>query len=348
MSNKAGVSLVINVAPPDLPTAKHTLPHQLRQWAKQVDEIRLVLDLHQSVGKYAEGWEGRLPGIQRLLEDCCTEHAHARIVEVDYRPTEVERLRDVFFDCRNFPAKDVLGGPFYPYFFALDAASNDYVLHTDADMMFGGGSQTWISEAIELLKDRSDVLVCSPLPGPPAADGQLRSQTLEREPFNSLAFRAHRVSTRIMFTDMRRFHSRIGRVTVTRPPLRAWLRAIMDGNPPWENFETIYSRAMVERGLVRIDFVGDSPGMWSVHPPYRSPLFYERLPSLIKEIESGQIPEAARGHHDVHDSMVDWTSARRLTDPLWRRAVKHQRLFRRNVTGRLRNAGTPGVGSFPG
>ena len=57
-------------------------------------------------------------------------------------------------------------------------------------------------------------------------------------------------------------------------------------NPPWESFETIYSRAMAEHGLVRIDFLGDSPGMWSVHPPYRSPLFYERLPCLIEEIEN--------------------------------------------------------------
>ena len=60
----------------------------------------------------------------------------------------------------------------------------------------------WIEEAIDLLRDRSDVLIASPLPGPPAADGQLRSQTLEREPFSSPAFRAHRVSTRIMLVTL--------------------------------------------------------------------------------------------------------------------------------------------------
>lgn len=338
MSDKAGVSLVVNVAPPDLPTAKHTLPHQLRQWGAQVDEIVLVLDLHQSVGKYAEGWAERLPGIKQLLDDCCSEHAHARTVEVDYRPSVVERVRDRFVDGTDFPAKDVLGGPFYPYFFALDSASHDYLLHTDADMMFGGGSQTWIAEAIELLDARPDVLICSPVPGPPATDGELRSQKLEREPLNCLAYRAHWVSTRIMFMDMRRLRSRIGRVTVTRPPARAWLRAVVDGNPPWENFETIYSREMTEHGLVRIDFLGDSPGMWSLHPPYRSSLFYDRLPALIEEVEAGRIPDAARGHHDVHDSMVDWSDARRLINPLWRRAARHQRLFVSNVTRTLRNA----------
>jgi hypothetical protein len=337
MSDSVSVSLAINVAPPDLPTATHTLPHQLRQWGKQVDEIVLVLDLHQSVGKYAEGWKERLPGIRRLLDDCCSEYPHARAVEVDYDPAVVSRIRQVFIDGPDLPAKDLLGGPFYPYFFALDAVTNDYVLHTDADMMFGGGSQTWIAEASELLRNRPDVLICSPLPGPPAADGKLRSQMLEREPANSLAFRAHWVSSRIMFTDMRRFYGRVGPVAVTRPSFRGWLRAVVDGNPPADNFETIYSAAMSERGLMRIDFLGESPGMWSVHPPFRSQLFYERLPWLIKAIESDDIPEAARGHHQVHDSMVDWASARRLTDPAWRRAVRHQRLLMRNVTRRLRS-----------
>lgn len=338
MTEQSGVTLVVNVAPPDLPTAKHTLPHQLRQWGKQVDEIVFVLDLHQSRGKYAEGWEERLPGIQRLLEDCCAEHAHARTIEVDYSPVIADRIRVAFLADDHFPAKDLLGGPFYPYFFALDAARHNYVLHTDADMMFGGGSQTWVAEAVQLLRDRPDVLVCSPLPGAPTANGRLRSQSLEPEPYSSQAFRAHRVSTRIMFTDMRRFHSRLGQVRLSRPPFRDWLRAVVDGNPAWDNFETIYSRAMVDRGLVRIDFLGSSPGMWSVHPPYRSELFYQRLPALIEEVESGQIPEAARGHHDVHDSMVDWTGARRQIQPVWRRAVKHQKLLVRNVTGRLRSA----------
>ena len=338
MSSNAGVTFVINLAPPDLPVAQDTLPHQLRQWGSQVDEILLVLDLHQSNGKYGEGWEGKLPSMRRLLEDCCKKYPHARSLEVDYSPAVNERLGVKFFDGSPLPPKAYLGGPFYSYFFGLDAVSHDYVLHADSDMMYGGGSQFWIDEAIELLRERPDVLFCSPLPGPPTDDGELRSQTLAREPYTSLAFRAHQVSTRIFFTDMQRFRNRMAGLTVTRPPCVAWLRAVIDGHPPRLDFETIYSRAIVARGFVRVDFLGDSPGMWSVHPPYRSPLFYERLHSLIEEIESGQIPEAARGHHDVHDSMVDWTSARRLTDPLWRRAVKHQRLLTRNVAGRLRNA----------
>ena len=338
MSESADVTLLINLAPSDLPHARHVLPHQLRQWAMQVEEIVLVLDLHQSSGRYAEGWHERLPGMRRLLDDCCAMYSHARTVEVDYSPAAARRLAARFFDGHPVHAKDWQGGPFYSYFFGLDSVGYDYVLHMDADMMYGGGSQTWVAEGVQLLRERPDVLTCSPLPGPPTADGQLRSQTLQRERMSSLAFRTDHVSTRIFLMDMQRFYSQMVPLPIMRPPLRRRLVGIIDGNPPWWGGEGILSHVMVEQGLVRIDFLGRFPGMWSVHPPYRSPLFYDRLPALIAEVESGRVPDAQRGHHDVHDSMVDWTSARRLATPTWRRALKHERLFVNNVRRRLRSA----------
>jgi hypothetical protein len=335
MSVTADVTLQINLAPSDLPHARYTLPHQLRQWAGQVDEIVLVLDLHQSSGRYAEGWHERLPGMRRLLDSCCAQYSHARAVEVDYSPAVAQRLATKFFGGHPIHTKDWQGGPFYSYFAGLDAVSNDYVLHMDADMMYGGGSQSWVAEGIQLLRDQQDVLICSPLPGPPTVDGELRSQTLQREPSASLAFRTNHISTRIFLIDMQRFYSRMVPLPILRPPLRRRLVGIIDGNPAWWGGEGILSHVMVERSLARIDFLGSPPGMWSVHPPYRSAIFYERLPALIEEVESGRVPDEQRGHHDVHDSMVDWTSARRLVTPAWRRALKHQRLFVNNVRGRL-------------
>ena len=113
---------------------------------------------------------------------------------------------------------------------------------------------------------------------------------------------------------------------------RIW-QALAEGNPPYDLPEVIFSRAMSEHGLVRIDFLRSDPGMWSIHPPFRSQLFYDLLPTLIQQIEAGEIPEAQRGDHDMNDSMVDWSSARK---PLWKRAAKHLKLVqpRGNSTGR--------------
>src|SRR5438874_10221326 len=47
---RRAVTLQISLAPNDLPHAVHTVPHQLRQLAGQVDEIDPTLDLHRSGG----------------------------------------------------------------------------------------------------------------------------------------------------------------------------------------------------------------------------------------------------------------------------------------------------------
>jgi hypothetical protein len=187
-----------------------------------------------------------------------------------------------------------------------------------------------------LLTERDDVLVCSPLPGPPARDGELTSQTLQREPFRSLAYRADGLSSRLFMMHLPRFHERIGALPLAPLSRRRHWQAVLDGNPPFDLPECIWTQTMAEHGMVRVDFLGDDDGMWSIHPPYRSPLFYQRLPSLIRAVEVGDLPEAQRGDYDLNDSMIDWTSARMSR---WQRLVKHQRLLVQTVSAKVK----PGV-----
>jgi hypothetical protein len=332
MSPQSGVSLQISLAPTDLAHASHILPHQLRQWASQVDEVLLVLDLHQSAGRFSDGWREQLAGLRHLMDECCAEYAHARTLDVDYSPGAARNVASTFFAGQPVPAKDWNGSAFYSYFFGLYAAQHDYVFHMDSDMMYGGGSSTWVAEAVQLLRERRDVLICSPLPGPPTLDGQVRSQTLRPEPHTSRAFRSERFSTRVFLLDRGRFHTRIGPLPLTQPlRYRVW-QARAEGNPPYDFPETILSRAIRTRGLVRIEFLGSPPGMWSLHPPHRSALFYARLPRLIEKIEAGEVPDAQRGDHDVNDSMIDWTSARKSSP---RRLGDHLALMLRNAARRM-------------
>jgi hypothetical protein len=321
------VTLQINLAPTDLPTAVHTLPHQLRQWGGQVEEVLFVVDLHRSKGKFAEGWEERLPGLRRLIDECCAGHPHRRSVDVDYSEEAKAAVERYFFSGDRMPAKDYRGAPFYAYFFALLAASHDYVLHFDSDMLFGGGSQTWMAEALRILETRADLLACNPLPGPPTADGALRSQKLLREPGESPTFRSPGLSTRLFALDRRRIRN----LWVERPTARESIGARVDGNPPFLPAEGVISRAMARSGLGRIDFLGEGPGMWGLHPPYRSRTFYEGLPALVARIENGDVPEAQRGCHEVEDCLVDWSDVR----PSGRnRFEKHSRLLLQRVRRR--------------
>ena len=70
-----------------------------------------------------------------------------------------------------------------------------------------------------------------------------------------------------------------------------------------------------------------APGFWSLHPPYRSETFYARLPQLIHAVETGDVPEGQRGHYDLNDSMIDWTSAREANR--WHR--RYMRMIRQRL-----------------
>ena len=164
-----GATLQVSLSPSDWKHAKFLLPHQVRVWRGQVAEILLTVDLHRSAGRFAAGWEA---GRDRIMELAHSIEG-ARVVPIDYGDEARARVSLEFFGGAPVPAKDFRGGPYYAYFFGLNAASNDLVLHTDSDIFFGGGSQTWLAEAASNMAARQEVLFSSPLPGPPAADGRL-------------------------------------------------------------------------------------------------------------------------------------------------------------------------------
>jgi len=308
------VTLQISLAPSDHRLAAQILPHQIRTWRGQVAEILLTIDLHRSAGRFADDWaEGRdkVLALARSIDG-------ARIVEVDYAAPAAAAVAREFFGGARVPAKDHRGGPYYSYFFGLHAASHRHVLHCDADMMFGGGSATWLAEACSLLEREPDVFVTAPLPGPPAPDGRLTELAGERLAGPGLAYAFHEMSSRAFLLDRERFHSRLRALRPELAPLRGLLLALLDGNAPRELPERLLTAAMARHGLRRVDFLGAAPGMWTLHPPYRCEDFYQKLPELVRRVEAGDLPAAQLGFHDVGDSLVDWSEAHaRLAHRRW-------------------------------
>jgi hypothetical protein len=324
----APVTLQISLAPNDLPTARHTVPHQIRVWGGHVDEILLTVDLHRSSGRYGEGWQGRLPGLRQLIADLIESNPKVRTRDVDYGPEANRAVGKMFFGGQKVPAKDRIGAPFYSFFFAVYAAAHDHVLHVDSDMMFGGGSATWLVEAATLLADRAEVATVGPLPGPPTQDGSPRSQALERDSNDPLAYRAHLFSQRVCLVHRPKFLSLLGPLPLSRPSALRAVQARLEGNPPIEMAETIISNELGRRRLYRIETLGQPPGMWAVHPAFRSEAFYARLPGIIRQVETGTLDEAQNGHHDLVDRVIDFSGARK---PRWWRIGKKMGLVARRL-----------------
>lgn len=320
--NRLPVTLQISLAPSDFAHAQYLLTHQVRAWQGQFDELLLTVDFHRSSGRFSARWE---EGRDRILP-LAQSIPQARIVTVNYDAEARHRVAADFFGGRDVPEKDHRGGPYYSYFFALAEAGHDHVLHVDSDMFFGGGSGIWIEEALAIEAARPDVLFQAPLPGPPHADGRLLSQRAEPEPGDRHAFRFSEMSTRLFLVSRSRLRERIGALQPRRPPLRQSLIALLEGNPRQDLPEHLFTSAMRARGLVRREFLGRPPGMWSLHPPYRCADFYEKLPALIRRVEAGDVPDAQRGHHDIGDAMVDWSEARAALsrNRLWHRLLRRQ------------------------
>jgi hypothetical protein len=303
----APVSLQISLAPPDLRYAGHVVPHQLRALGGQVAEVLLVLDLKKSSSRRRRsGWDALVPPTRSLLQAIAQAHPEVRVLEVDYCRESVERVARRFFARPKIPAKDLRGGAFFAYFFALDSARHDHVLHLDCDVLIGGGSQTWVSEAADALLRRHEVVSVCPLAGPPAHDGLLRDQEayapVREEAFR---FRFRDFTSRVFLCDRNRLADPDHPLALRHGV--PWWGRISAGLTRRSTFalpERLVTEAMRQRGLIRIDFLGNPPGLWDVHPVQRDEHFLNGLPGIIARIERGEVRDSQLGRYDLVPAMI--------------------------------------------
>lgn len=318
-----GVTLQISLAPSDAHMAGQLLDHQMRQCGRYADEVLLTLDL-ELVGRsyeFGRAWEANTETILAVVQEAQASYGNVRLVKVDPSPGARRAVAERFFGGRTVPRADYRGRPFYAYFFGLYAASHDKVFHLDADMLLGGGSPTWFDEAARLLADRPDTLTCSPLPGPPTATFELTTQRGDPVAGLRAAFAFPNFSSRVFFLDRRCLEENYHPPRLILPErLRDIPRAYLHGRPMVGTAEGSIGRVMARSGLWRIDFLGEGPGLWSLHPPYRSETFYRRLPEIIAMVEEDSVPDGQRGAYDLNDSIIDWSDARaELRASRWRR-----------------------------
>ncbi|AOZ05368.1 glycosyltransferase family 2 protein [Cupriavidus malaysiensis] len=318
----------ISTYPLDYPHAAHLLAHQIRVWAPMVERVVVTIDTYRSrSGRYrGNRYDENLRALRELALSLRGAGRQVDVIEVDYSPEARREVARAFFGQDDMPAKAWDGGPFYAYFYGLHHAEARYVAHFDGDMLFGGGSRTWMDDAIRCMEADPDVLLTGPFPGPPRPDfavfGHGDTPPRREQVAGNAAYRFQFVSTRIFMMDMARLRERVGTLPLYRPNARSRLKSILLGNPPDViEAERLLGRILRERGLYRVDMLGAAPGLWSLHPPYRGPNFYGGLPRLVEAVESGHVPAEQRGHYDVHDSLVDWSSERLRTR-------RHKRLLR--------------------
>jgi hypothetical protein len=154
-------------------------------------------------------------------------------------------------------------------------------------------------------------VLASQLPGPPRADGRLLRQPDATRADGSQTWRITNMSSRIFLANVRRFVDRLAPLPLLPAPFRGRLWTLRAPNPPFEKLELMVTRRMRESGLYRLDLLGGPPGLWSLHPPFRTPAFIRQLDEIVARVESGDLPDEQRGDFDLNDSVFDWSEARR-------------------------------------
>ncbi|MDN3584424.1 hypothetical protein [Mucilaginibacter flavus] len=314
------VSLQINLAPSDYLLVRETLKHQLKILSAQVDEILLVVESKPSKGRFSAGWETYKEKLAEFLRQEIQPNKLVRVISVDYSLNTKKDVARYFFGLDTMPDKDCRGGPFYAYFFGLMFASNQLVFHLDADMFLGGGSQHWVSEAADCIKNHDGCFTVSPLPGPPHPEDILIRQSV-RAKLAPYRYSLNGMSTRIFMINRSVFEQY--KLKLRKPGFRDQIRAIFNGHPNADLPENIISAYMDEHSFSRIDFLGSGKGLWSLHPPYRTKSFFDNLPQIINCIEDGDLPYTQNGFYDIVDEVCDWSEAReRLKNKRWWRRFK--------------------------
>jgi hypothetical protein len=329
--------LQVNTHPNDVRHFPAIFAHMRRAWDGQVDAFRITLDTHNSVsGRYrSASFAENARAMDRFLADAAKDQA-VIVDPVNDAPDTRRAIAQAFFGEEDVPAKAWDGGPFYSYLYGLWSSPARTLVHMDGDMMFGGGSKTWIAEAEARMAADPRCLFVAPLAGPPHPDGPQGANLLQPghapdvvEPARAYAYRS--VSTRIFVTDTQRFRTEFLPLDHLAPTARERFKARLLGNPPlFREFERILSETMRARGFYRLDLLGQGEGMWSIHPPFRNPAFFAGLEGLIGRIERGDVPPEQRGLYDIGDSLCDWSDAR-AQNTRWRRLARQgQRMVMRH------------------
>jgi hypothetical protein len=197
----------------------------------------------------------------------------------------------------------------YAYLFGLHTARNDAIFHLDANMLVGGGAvDAWLRRAGLLFDQRNDIIGISPLPGPPTPNVTVANTHgwLRRDDSEPGAHRYNRFCFRALYIHRSAFTRRLGPISLRLAAPLHVLSGWTAGHPPYRDLDVTISRMMQDRGLAMLGALGPPPGLWTLRPHVRSPTLADRLPDIVRAVESACVPDAQRGDRELQDALPEW------------------------------------------
>jgi hypothetical protein len=309
MTNK--VSLQINLSAADLPLCRNLLQRQIHFWYEELDEVVLSIESKKSFGRFAAGFDENKKALVEMVERFSGSYSKVRYHFIDYSPRRNSELACKFFDKGKIPEKDYRGCAFYSYLDGLANCRNRYIIHLDSDMLIGGDPNSWVQDAVNLLNSDHRYLLINPLPGPPAADCDLKQKYYSKA--GPYKFIFTKMSTRVFLIDMEKVLAH--KLRLKRAPLRLrYIKWFFKSGFRWGHMalEDIMSDSMIRRKLLRVDTLGAGQGRsaYTIHPVWKPAAFIASIPGLLEKIDRNDIPDSQRGYYNVHNDFFNFELAR--------------------------------------
>jgi hypothetical protein len=163
-------------------------------------------------------------------------------------------------------------------------------------LLYQGPSHDWVAEGIALIQRDPTVMFVAPLPGPPAADGLLRGQTVPPDRDSEGNYRFKTFSSRRFLVS----RSRLEALLPTPLAYLSWRRRALGfftRRGAALSWELLVDSALRRSPWFRVHL--SSSQAWTLHSPDRSAAWLASLPRLIARIERGEYPSGQAGHYDL-------------------------------------------------
>jgi hypothetical protein len=311
MTNGNKISLQINLSAADLPICRKLLDRQIRFWYEELDEIVLSIESKKSFGKFAKDFDRNKKGLMVMVEQYITSFPKIRYHFIDYSPQRNASLAELFFCNERIPEKDYRGCAFYSYLDGLASCSNRYIIHLDSDIMLGGHPNSWLQDAVDLLNSEPSYLLINPLPGPPAANFELKQKYIRKAGLYQFLF--NKMSTRVFLIDMEKLSA--NKLSLKKAPVTPrYIKWFFKSGFKWGYLalEDILSDIMVRRSLLRVDTLGinERRSAYTLHPVLKPAQYIQAIPDLLERMDTGDIPESQRGYYNVHNDFFDFSKTK--------------------------------------
>lgn len=290
-------TLSINACVTDVPFLFTTVSHLVRACRYPFREKMLVIDTAPMKGRYRDQELPRFSELAAVAEQLVSRGVIDQVIEVDYQPSVRNPILAKHLGRAVRETHDFRDAPIYAYLFAYEAATADYFLHFDADMLlYQAEDFNWIQTAIDCLDQNPDILTITPLPGPPQLGLELKQRGIPYRLNPNGYFEFKEFTARRYLLDRRRF-DRCLPLPLSHVSWKRQLAAKVTGRSAIERWEGMVTNKLLASPYIRADLA--SPQAWTLHAINHDAQFLRLLPQIIDRIERGDYPAAQAGDYDL-------------------------------------------------